>query len=240
MSGLPLYQELYNALYSQIVSGAYSKVKTLPSERELCELYHVSRSTVRRALDTLRKNGYINTLQGSGNFVRPQMYLQPLSKFHSFAGSLKANHVEIANRILDYALIDSDTYLQSVLPSRQPGEKWHRLTRLRMASGAPLMIETAYLPQRRFYHLDIDYLKTNSLYAYLEAYYCMRIDDANELLSPIMPTNEERRELLISPRIPCMLLERFCYENGALIAIHKTVVRGDKYKFRAVYYANEV
>ncbi len=239
MSGLPLYQELYNTLYAQIVSGAYSEVKTIPSERELCAMYHVSRSTVRRALDTLRKNGYISTLQGSGNFVRPQMYLQPLSKFHSFAGSLKADHVEITNRILDYALIGSDAYLQSVLPTQQDG-KWHKLTRLRMASGAPLMIETSYLPQRRFYHLDIDYLSTNSLYAYLEAYYCMRINDANELLSPIMPTNEERRELLISPRVPCMLLERFCYENGGLIAIHKTIVRGDKYKFRAVYYANEV
>lgn len=239
MSGLPLYQELYNKLYSQILSGAYSEVKTLPSERELCERYHVSRSTVRRALDALRENGYIQTLQGSGNFVRSQMYLQPLSKFHSFAGSLKENHVEITNKILDYALIDADAYLKSALPLKQQGGKWHKLTRLRMASGAPLMIEVSYLPQNRFYHLDLEFLKANSLYAYLEAYYCMRIDDASELLSPIMPTNEERRNLQISPRVPCMLLERFCYENSTLIAVHKTVVRGDKYKFRAVYYASE-
>lgn len=67
----------------------------------------------------------------------------------------------------------------------------------------------------------------------------MKIDDANELLSPIMPTSKERRLLQMSSQEPCMLLERFCYEETNLIAVHKTTVRGDKYKFRAFYYANE-
>jgi len=239
MSNAPLYKVVYQDLLSRIVSCAYPEKSSLPSERELCEQFHVSRSTVRRALDALCQDGYINKMQGRGNFIRPQMYEQPLSKFHSFAGALKARNIEITNQILSYELIDEDKYLGGILKESARKTKWHKLVRLRNASGFPLMIETTYLPQNRFYRLDIEYLKTHSLYFYLDSYYCMKIDDANELLSPVIATNKERQALQIPQHIPCMLIERFCYESGELIAIHKTTVRGDKYKFRAFYYANE-
>lgn len=36
-----------------------------------------------------------------------------------------------------------------------------------------------------------------------------------------------------------MLCERFCHEREYLIAIHRTVVRGDKFKFKVAYYVDE-
>ncbi|MCI8744888.1 MAG: GntR family transcriptional regulator [Lachnospiraceae bacterium] len=238
MNTIPLYREIYQDLLEKIMSGYYLEKTYLPSERTLCEMYHVSRATIRRALDDLRKDKYIEKKQGSGNFVKPQMYEQPLSQFHSFAGALRAQHIEITNQILSYDLIEGDKYLSEALTENEGFSRWHKLVRLRLANGYPLMIETAYLPRERFFRLDLDYLKSNSLYAYLELYYSMTIHDTNELLSPIMPTVQEAKFLQISPQEPCMLLERFCYENERLIAIHKTTVRGDKYKFRAFYYAN--
>lgn len=238
MENIPLYQEIYQDLLEKINTGFYLEKTILPSERALCAIYHVSRATIRRALEELRKDRYIETRQGSGNFVKPQVYEQPLSKFHSFAGSLRARHIEITNQILSYEIIESDKYLANALPESDC-PRWHRLIRLRLANGYPLMIETDYLPVNRFFRLDLDYLKSGSLYAYLELYYSMKIDDAGELLSPVMPGSQERKLLQISSQEPCMLMERFCYEEGRLIAVHRTTVRGDKYKFRAVYYASE-
>ena len=43
----------------------------------------------------------------------------------------------------------------------------------------------------------------------------------------------------IPAHIPCMLCERFCHEREQLIVIHRTVVRGDKFKFKAAYYVDE-
>ena len=239
MENTPLYQVIYEDLLNKIITGYYSEKNSLPSERALCNLYHVSRATIRRALDELQDHKYIEKRQGSGNFVKPKMYEQPLTKFHSFAGSFRAQHIEITNQILNYELIDSDKYLNEILSSDMLRHKWHKLERLRMVKDCPLMIETSYLPKDRFFHLDIEYLKSHSLYAYLEAYYSMHIDDASELLSPTMPNQLEERLLQISSMSPCMLMERLCYEEGSLIAVHKTTVRGDKYKFRAYYYSNE-
>lgn len=238
MDNVPLYREIYNDLLKKIMSGYYSEKTYLPSERALCEMYHVSRATIRKALEDLYRDKYIEKKQGSGNFVKPQMYEQTLSKFYSFVGSLRAQHIEITNQILSCDLIVEDRYLAESVAKEEGCHCWHKLVRLRIANDYPLMLETTYLPRDRFSRLDLDYLKSGSLYQYLEQYYSMTIDNANELLSPVMPTVQEAKYLQISTQEPCMLLERFCYENKRLIAIHRTTVRGDKYKFRAFYYAN--
>ena len=152
------------------------------------------------------------------------------------------HNILIKNQIVDYDLIDTDKYLDSIDLVRQncpANTRWHKLVRLRSAETFPLMIETSYLPQGRFMTIDSDILRDGSLYSYLETYYNMEITDASEVLSPLFPGNRERMLLQIPPHIPCMLCERFCHEREALIVIHRTVVRGDKFKFKAAYYVDD-
>lgn len=242
MDGMPLYHEVYRDLCKKIEDGIYSENSALPAERVLCDMYHVSRSTLRHALEELNRNGFIVKVHGNGNFVKAKVFEQKLTKFHSFAGSLKAQHILIKNQIVDYELIDTDKYLVSIDSARQKfsaNSKWHKLVRLRSAEAFPLMIETSYLPQSRFMTIDSDILRDGSLYSYLETYYNMEITDASEVLSPLIPGNKERMLLQIPPHIPCMLCERFCHERDSLIVIHRTIVRGDKFKFKAAYYVDD-
>lgn len=242
MDGMPLYRDIYDDIRQKIESGVYSENTALPAERVLCQIYHVSRSTIRSSLEELRLNGYIVKAHGNGNFVKPKMFEQRLTKFHSFASSLKAQHILIKNQILDYELIESDKYLTSLKMVRQSGlsnTRWHKLVRLRSAEAFPLMVETSYLSQNRFFSLEPEILRDSSLYAYLETYYNMEITDASEVLSPIIPSTKERMLLQIPAHVPCMLCERFCHEREHLIAVHKTVVRGDKFKFKAAYYVDD-
>lgn len=242
MDGISLYQDIYDDLRDKIERGIYSENTALPAERVLCRMYHVSRSTIRRSLEELHQNGYIVKAQGNGNFVKPKMFEQRLTKFHSFADSLKAQHILIKNQILDYELIETDKYLSSLEIVRQscpPDTHWHKLVRLRSAEAFPLMIETSYLPQSRFMSLEPDILRDGSLYSYLETNYNMEITDANEVLSPLLPNSKERMLLQIPIHVPCMLCERFCHEREYLIVIHRTVVRGDKFKFKAAYYVDD-
>lgn len=242
MEDQPLYRKIYLDLRRKITNGTYSENLALPAERVLCQFYHVSRSTLRRSLDELQRDGYITKTQGNGNFVKPRMYDQKLTKFHSFANSLKTQHILIKNEILDYALIHSDKYLESIKLVKQltpPESQWHKLTRLRSAETFPLMIETSYMLQSRFLAIKLDVLKGDSLYDYLKTFYGMELTDAFETLSPWIPNAKERELLQIPSHVPCMLCERFCHEQNYLVIIHRTIVRGDKFKFKVAYYSDE-
>ena len=71
MSGQVLYIEVYNTILKDILSSEYVENEPIPSERYLSEKYHVSRSTIRQALDKLCADGFIYTVHGNGSFVKP-------------------------------------------------------------------------------------------------------------------------------------------------------------------------
>jgi len=69
LTGPPAYQQIADAIRSQIADGTYKAAAKLPSEPELMHRFEVSRIVVRQALDVLRRDGAIVTHQGRGSFV---------------------------------------------------------------------------------------------------------------------------------------------------------------------------
>jgi GntR family transcriptional regulator of arabinose operon len=68
---LPKYQQVLEALKSEILSGRYRRGQKLPSEAALVKRFGASRITVGRALRELRLAGLIQSRAGSGSFVGP-------------------------------------------------------------------------------------------------------------------------------------------------------------------------
>jgi GntR family transcriptional regulator len=67
--GSPRYVQVYSALREWIKQGVYAPGSRLPSEQELCELFGVSRITVRSAVEMLEKQSMVERKQGRGTFV---------------------------------------------------------------------------------------------------------------------------------------------------------------------------
>src|SRR5581483_3812029 len=66
----PKYLRVLNGLRERIENGTYGPGAALPSESQLCNEYGVSRPTVLKALGILRQDGWIESQQGKGHFVR--------------------------------------------------------------------------------------------------------------------------------------------------------------------------
>ncbi|MCY0877517.1 MAG: FadR/GntR family transcriptional regulator [Firmicutes bacterium] len=62
--------DIVQQIVSAIESGELKENQRLPSERQLSELFQVSRATIREALKHLMALGYIETRRGLGNFVQ--------------------------------------------------------------------------------------------------------------------------------------------------------------------------
>ena len=67
------YENLYEQLLSEIKYDLENNIKKLPPERILAEKYHVSRQTVRNALEILEKEGCVHRVQGSGCGITGQL-----------------------------------------------------------------------------------------------------------------------------------------------------------------------
>ena len=71
-SGLPIYEQIYTQLKSQIISGALGEDELLPSIRSLAKDLRISVITTKRAYDELEREGFIYTVAGKGCFVAPK------------------------------------------------------------------------------------------------------------------------------------------------------------------------
>ena len=71
-SGSPIYEQIYDQLKSQIISGALGEDELLPSIRNLAKDLRISVITTKRAYDELEREGFIYTVAGKGCFVAPK------------------------------------------------------------------------------------------------------------------------------------------------------------------------
>ena len=67
---LPKYLQIASHIRDQIVRGDLRPGDEVPSERELAAAWTVARPTAAKALESLRVQGFVESRQGSGTYVR--------------------------------------------------------------------------------------------------------------------------------------------------------------------------
>jgi DNA-binding GntR family transcriptional regulator len=92
---VPLYYQLEEILERRILTGVWAAHDRLPSERELCEEFGVSRAVVRPALEILEREGRIIRVEGSGTFVAPPKRVVPIVGIIALFSGASEHDVEI-------------------------------------------------------------------------------------------------------------------------------------------------
>ena len=83
-----LYKQLIGSLKEEILN--MKEGDKIPSERQLCEIYNISRTTVRNAINDLEHAGHLERIQGKGTFVSNKKNdQQNLSNYYSFTERTK-------------------------------------------------------------------------------------------------------------------------------------------------------
>ncbi|HDD0124382.1 GntR family transcriptional regulator [Staphylococcus aureus] len=80
----PKFLTIYNTLYKEIQIGKYPSGHALPTEKELCARFDVSRMTLRQAIKLLAEDGIVESTRGKGHFVIPQTNAQHASSMDQF------------------------------------------------------------------------------------------------------------------------------------------------------------
>ena len=98
---LPRYYQLVNIIRQKIESGELQPHDSIPSERQLEQLYGVSRTTIRKAISLLTRQGLVYQLHGKGTYVSPRKLQKGLVELTSFSEDMVNRGLVPGQRILE-------------------------------------------------------------------------------------------------------------------------------------------
>lgn len=229
-SKVPLYSQLVEKIINKINTLEYREHEKLPSERELCEIYDLSRITVRQALQELESGGYIYRLHGKGTYVAQRSFNQYLVNLYSFTEEMKKMGKTPATKVLSFSEIAVDEHLANKM-QLNPLEDVFQVIRLRIADNIPLIYETSYLPKSLFPYLTKEDLDRRSMYDIFAEDYQIRVTKAIEQFSATLIRESEAEHLQVKKDQSAMLFERLAYFDEKIIEYTISVARGDKFVY---------
>ena len=228
LSGEPSYRRIVRVLEARIQSGEYPPGHRLPPERELCEIFGVSRITARQALSELAQRRLVVRHQGQGTFVSRAGLESSLLGFFSISEALKADGRLVATRVVSTAIVPPDAGEAAALGAGA-AEGVVRVVRLRLVDGDPYALETSTLVAKRFPGLEGYDFGSRSLYDTLGRDYGIRLVRARETVAPVLLTEEQAALLGVDLRQPALRLNRTTYDDANLATeAASALVRGDR------------
>jgi GntR family transcriptional regulator len=143
-SKVPLYYQLKEQIQKDILNGGYQEGDLIPSERELSDQYGLSSTTIRRALNDLVQENFLERKAGKGTFVRQKKVRRDLRKVIGFTKNMQEMGLQPSTQVLSVRVLNANPFARKRLGLIK-GEKVVRLERLRLADGIPMMLETRYI-----------------------------------------------------------------------------------------------
>ena len=115
-----LFRQIADDLRERVAIGEFGDQGTLDSESALCARYAVSRVTVRRALETLREQGLVQSRQGSGWFATGGSFHQTLAlgTFRHAGSAVAESGKVMTRRIVQFGYGQASPALASTLGLR--------------------------------------------------------------------------------------------------------------------------
>lgn len=230
---IPLYYQLKQNLIEQIEREELKPGDSVLSERELSEMFGISRMTVRQALIELVNEGKLIREQGKGTFVAQPKIDQGLYKLTSFSEDMVSRGMKPGAYVVDVQVTKPPA---SVRQSLGLGEQSQTviLTRVRLADEKPMALETTHLPLDRFSELIDEQFEGVSLYKLLSERYGVVPARASQTIEVGMPTAREINMLQVKADIPVLLIKRVTFDaDGRPFEYVKSVYPGDRYKFHS-------
>lgn len=231
MKRVPLYRQVRDELVERI--GGMRVGDLLPPEPELEREFDVSRATVRRAVDILVADGYLEKRQGRGTQVMERPETQDVGRVYSWTDEMRRRGVATSSSHL-------------VLRREKPGRRVAAelgikrddpvvvLSRVRHVNGVPVAIMVNFLDERMVPGLVERGLQGDSLYDDLVGTYGLDLAEGDETIQARDATAVEAALLDIEEGAAVLNVRRRTVDSRNVpVEVVDMVARGDRYRYHA-------
>jgi GntR family transcriptional regulator len=213
---IPQYLRIYETLRRRVQESEYPVGSFLPPEPELCKSLNVSRTTLRKAIEMLIREGSVYVRRGIGTQILDSKATQPLQYISSFSETLRERGFDVSYRGLKVKSLPAPAKLAADLKIAA-GDPVIRIHRVVLANGKPIAIMVNYLLPEVVPGIEAKADKIKSLYSFLESEYNVAIEVATDSISARAASVEEAGELKIPEGAPLLIVHRITYSKGSPI-----------------------
>ncbi|MEN2769245.1 trehalose operon repressor [Ornithinibacillus xuwenensis] len=224
------YVAIYDELASKIDKKEWVAYSMLPSENELADMYQTSRETVRKALNLLSQNGYIQKIQGKGSMILDvNKFSFPVSGIVSFKELAKNLQLTSKTTVINLEYIAKGHSVYNQLEN-EDYRIWGT-TRVREIQGEKIILDKDYFTEEYVPILSETICK-ESIYEYIENELGLSIGFAQKEITVEEPTNEDKALLDIEGFSTIVVIKSLVYlDDASLFQYTESRHRPDKFRF---------
>ena len=233
----PKYAQVVAEIKSRIERGQYPPGSLLPSEHQLVSDFGVSRPTIVKALSALRQDGWIDTQQGRGSFVRGRPALAGAERTRPAQAVLELPEASLSGELVQAGVKLAPGYVTRLL-GLEPGAKAFLRQLLLGDEDGPVELASLWLPIELASGTSLASpdLLDESIRHHLQARKKVRFDHAVERISARRPTGEEAGLLQVPADAPVLNVIVTAYDATARpLQVVDIVLPGDRHEIHDAY-----
>jgi DNA-binding GntR family transcriptional regulator len=233
----PKYAQVVAQIKRRIERGEYPPGSLLPSEHQLVSEFGLSRPTIVKALSELRNDGWIDTQQGKGSFVRGRPALADAERTRPAHGVLELPEAELSGELVQAGVKVAPPHVRALL-ALEPGAKAFLRQRLLTEDGEPVELASAWLPLDVAAGTDLASaeLLNESIRHHLQTRKKIRLDHAVERITARHPIGEEAELLRVRADAPVLSVIVTAYDAaGSPVQVSDLVLPGQQHELRDAY-----
>ncbi|WP_085993445.1 trehalose operon repressor [Oceanobacillus senegalensis] len=224
------YLSIYHDLAKKIQTNVCPKNTLLPSENELTTMYNTSRETIRKALNLLAQNGYIQKVRGKGSVVLDlNKFSFPVSGIISYTELVDELGMSSQTIVKDLGYTESEE-IKNTLGEKKDEQIWH-VTRVREINGEKVLLDKDYFNERIVPLLSKETCG-GSIYKYIENELGLVISFAQKEIVVEEPTEEDREMLDLEGYSNIVVIRSHVHlEDTTIFQYSESRHRPDKFRF---------
>lgn len=237
---VPLYFQLKELIMAEIKDGTYPKDSMIPTEKELSDMFDISRTTVRQAIAEMVQEGWLYRIKSKGTFVsQPKVNQDFIQKLESYNDQIRRTGHTPHTEVLDFKVVKATPEIAEKLQI-QPEDKVVYLYRKRYADDDPIVILKTYLPYDKCSFVMGHNFEEESLYSVLSQDDSMKVYCVKRLVEAVEATASDAEKLNMKKGKPIQFFTSVGYNVfGQPIEFSLARYRGDKSSFEVTVFTEE-
>lgn len=226
----PIYIQIRDILVEDIESGKLSPGDSIPSERNLAEIYNVSRVTIRKCISIMVDEGYLTKSRGKPPVVATPEARHPLKNLLGVAEEFASTDKNIKVKLLSKGYTKITKEVKENLQSKE-GKEMYEFSRLILKNDIPLVLNYSYVSSEIGKLVETLDLRSDKVFAYFEN--CgYKMTHAQQEISADLCEQPEADLLDYKVGSPIIKVHRVTYlDSGDPILYEISHYRDDLYKY---------